>query len=96
MQTKEDFSSPKNSLYTLKINKALMDDIFQISTKYQYQTYADKINETQKSKLKLYIMPRLKVKQLKFKSVFKEKPIISKEPARLKESSNQIKTLKKI
>ena len=95
MQTKEDFSSPKNSLYTLKINKALMDDIFQISTKYQYQTYADKINETQKSKLKLYIMPRLKVKQLKFKSVFKEKPIISKEPARLKESSNQIKTLKK-
>ena len=94
-KTKEEFSSPKNSLYTLKINKALMKDIFQISTKYQYQTYADKINETQKFKLKLYIMPKSKVKQIKFKDVIKDKPNIFKEAARAKESSNQIKTLKK-
>ena len=92
--TKEEFSSPKNSLYTLKINKALMKDIFQVSAKYQYQTYAEKINETQKFKLKLYIMPKSKVKQLKFGVGYKEKPNVLKNP-KLKENSNQIKTLKK-
>ena len=92
---KEEFSSPKNSLYTLKVNKALMKDIFENSTKYQYQTYADKINETQKLKIKLYIMPKLKVKQIKFGNAFKEKPSIFRDSIRFKENSNQIKTLKK-
>ena len=92
---KEEFSSPKNSLYTLKVNKALMEDIYQNSTKYQYQTYANKINETQNMKIKLYIMPKLKVKQIKFGNAFKEKPSIFRDSIRFKENSNQIKTLKK-
>ena len=92
---KEEFSSPKNSLYTLKVNKALMEDIYQNSTKYQYQTYANKINETQNMKIKLYIMPKLKVKQTKYDSVFKEKPTFFFFFPKLRENSNQIKTLKK-
>ena len=92
---KEEFSSPKNSLYTLKVNKALMEDIYQNSTKYQYQTYANKINETQNMKIKLYIMPKLKVKQTKYDSVFKEKPTFFRDSPKLRENSNQIKTLKK-
>jgi len=95
LKTKEEFSSPKNSLCTLKINKSLMKDIYQNSTKYQYQTYADKINETQKFKLKLYIMPKSKVKQLKYDNVYKEKPTIFRDSPKGKENSNQIKTLKK-
>ena len=95
LKTKEEFSSPKNSLCTLKINKSLMKDIYQNSTKYQYQTYADKINETQKFKLKLYIMPKSKVKQLKYENVYKEKPTILRDSPKSKENSNQIKTLKK-
>lgn len=95
LKTKEEFSSPKNSLITLKINKSLMKDIYQNSTKYQYQTYADKINETQKFKLKLYIMPKSKVKQLKYENVYKEKPTILRDSPKSKENSNQIKTLKK-
>ena len=92
---KEEFSSPKNSLYTLKVNKALMEDIYQNSTKYQYQTYANKINETQNMKIKLYIMPKLKVKQTKYDTVFKEKPTFFRDSPKLRENSNQIKTLKK-
>ena len=95
LKTKEEFSSPKNSLCTLKINKSLMKDIYQNSTKYQYQTYADKINETQKFKLKLYIMPKSKVKQLKYENVYREKPTIFRDSPKGKENSNQIKTLKK-
>lgn len=96
LRTKEEFSSPKNSLCTLKINKALMNNISQLSNKYQYQTYADKINETQKFRLKLYIMPKSKIKQLKFTNTHKEKPIIfDNNETKIKENSNQIKTLKK-
>ena len=96
LRTREEFSSPKNSLCTLKINKALMNNISQLSNKYQYQTYADKINETQKFRLKLYIMPKSKIKQLKFTNSNKEKPIVfDNNETKIKENSNQIKTLKK-
>ena len=96
LRTKEEFSSPKNSLCTLKINKALMNNLSILSNKYQYQTYADKINETQNFRLKLYIMPKSKVKQLKFSNTQKEKPIIFENgETKIKENSNQIKTLKK-
>ena len=96
LRTKEEFSSPKNSLCTLKINKALMNNLSILSNKYQYQTYADKINETQNFRLKLYIMPKSKVKQLKFSTTQKEKPIIFENgETKIKENSNQIKTLKK-
>jgi hypothetical protein len=95
LRTQEEFSSPKNSLYTIKINKALMEDISQLSTKYQYQTYANKINEEQKFRLKLYIMPKSKVKQLKLSQIQKEKPLILKDNVKIKENLNEIKTLKK-
>ena len=73
-----------------------MNNISQLSNKYQYQTYADKINETQKFRLKLYIMPKSKIKQLKFTNSNKEKPIVfDNNETKIKENSNQIKTLKK-
>ena len=96
LKTKEEFSSPKNSLYTIKINKALMSNISNSLSKYQYQTYADKINEYQKFKLKLYIMPKSKVKQMKFTNEYKSKPNLNNEDGpKVKENSNEIKTLKK-
>lgn len=96
LKTKEEFSSPKNSLYTIKINKALMSNISKSLNKYQYQIYADKINEIQKFRLKLYIMPKSRVKQIKFHNSYKEKSnIANNEGAKIKENSNEIKTLKK-
>jgi hypothetical protein len=62
---KEEFSSPKNSLLTLKINKALIKNISESVSKYQYQSYAKKINDRQTHRLKLYIMPKANIKQLK-------------------------------
>ena len=95
LRTKEDFLSPKNSLFTLKVNKAIMNNISDISSKYQYQTYADKINETQKFRLKLYIMPKLKIKQLKYQDPYTEKYNLSKSSPKFKGNTNEIKTLKK-
>ena len=90
---KEEFSSPKNSLLTLKINKALIKNISQTISKYQYQSYAKKINERQAYRLKLCIMPRTNVKQLKYsleinrlkENEFKKNTAIesSKKPATL-------------
>ena len=96
LKTKEEFSSPKNSLYTLKINKALIHNISKSLNKYQYQIYADKINEIQKFRLKLYIMPKSRVKQIQFHNSYKEKSnIINNDSVKIKENSNEIKTLKK-
>jgi hypothetical protein len=73
-----------------------MKDIFENSTKYQYQTYADKINEIQKFRLKLYIMPKSRVKQIKFQTSYKTKPnLLNVDGTKIKENSNEIKTLKK-
>ena len=73
-----------------------MSNISNSISKYQYQTYADKINEYQKFKLKLYIMPKSKVKQMKFTNEYKSKPNLNNEDGpKVKENSNEIKTLKK-
>ena len=72
-----------------------MNNISDISSKYQYQTYADKINETQKFRLKLYIMPKLKIKQLKYQDPYTEKYNLSKSSPKFKGNTNEIKTLKK-
>ena len=62
----ENFVSPKNSLMTLKINNQLIKNISDYATKYEYNSYAEKINENQIKKLKLLIMPKLKIKLSKF------------------------------
>ena len=66
LRGKEEFSSPKNSLLTLKINKALIKNISKTISKYQYQSYVNKINEKQTYKLKLCIMPKTNIKELKY------------------------------
>ena len=58
----ENYRSPKNSLLTLKINNQLINNIKESVVNYQYNSYAEKINETQKKKLKLLIMPKLNIK----------------------------------
>ena len=96
LKTQGEFSSPKNSLYTIKVNRALMSNISNSLNKYQYQTYADKINEIQKFRLKLYIMPKSRVKQIKFQTSYKTKPnLLNVDGTKIKENSNEIKTLKK-
>ena len=67
LREKEEFSSPMNSLLTLKMNKALLNNISQKISKYQYQIYANKINERQTYKLKLCIMPKTSIKELKYR-----------------------------
>ena len=96
LRGKEEFSSPKNSLLTLKINKALIKNISQSISKYQYQIYANRINEKQTYKLKLCIMPKTNIKELKYHFEFnnqKEKDIKGKDF--LKGNSKKIITLNK-
>ena len=62
----ESFLSPKNSLMTLKINNQLINNIKESVTKYQYNSFAEKINENQQNKLKLLIMPKLSIKFTKY------------------------------
>ena len=62
----ENYISPKNSLMTLKINNQLINNIKESVINYQYNSYAEKINETQQNKLKLLIMPKLNIKLAKF------------------------------
>ena len=50
-----------------------MRNISKSLNKYQYQIYADKINEIQKFRLKLYIMPKSRVKQIKFHNSYNNK-----------------------
>ena len=62
----ENYRSPKNSLMTLKINNQLINNIKESVVNYQYNSYVEKINEVQKNKLKLLIMPKLNIKLTKF------------------------------
>ena len=66
---KEDFLDPKNSLLTIKINNELINNIKDASLNYQYDSYVDKINENQKNRLKLFIMPKANIKPLKFHQI---------------------------
>ena len=93
---KEEFSSPKNSLLTLKINKALIKNISESVSKYQYQSYAKKINDRQTHRLKLYIMPKANIKQLKYSlELNKIKDNQIKKSSGIKESTRKIITLNK-
>ena len=62
----ERFSGPKNSLLTLKINNQLINRIKETSASYLYNSYVDQINENQKNKLKLLIMPKMNIKVIKY------------------------------
>ena len=62
----ENYISPNNSLMTLKINNQLINNIRECVKKYEYNSYAEKINENQQKKLKLLIMPKLNIKFTKF------------------------------
>ena len=80
LNDKEEFSSPKNSLLTLKINKDLIKKISEKISKYQYQRYVNKINQSQVYKLKLCIMPKTSVRELKYNlEMNKQKEDKSKE-----------------
>ena len=62
----EKFTSPENSLLTLKINNQVIKNLKEASANYQYNSYVDQINENQKNKLKLLIMPKMNIKVMKF------------------------------
>ena len=62
----EKFKDPENSLLTLKINNQLYNNVKESASNYQYNSYADKINENQKNKLKLLIMPKTNIKVMKY------------------------------
>lgn len=98
LRTKEEFVSPKNSLQTLKINKALLKNISHTISKYQYQTYAKKINERQTYRLKLCLQPKTIVKDLKFHLEQKRQQLQQQNEAKkdpLRESTSKIITLDK-
>ena len=62
----ETFSNPINSLMTLKINNQLINSLKETSASYLYNSYVDQINENQKNKLKLLIMPKMNIKVMKY------------------------------
>ena len=62
----EKFSNPKNSLFTLKINNQLINNLKETSANYTYNSYVNLINENQKNKLKLLIMPKMNIKIMKY------------------------------
>ena len=96
LRSKEEFTSPKNSLLTLKINKSLLKNMSESLSKYQYQTFANKINERQTYKLKLCLMPRPNIKELKYHyELNRQREIESKKNSILKDGSNKIVTLDK-
>ena len=98
LRSKEQFVSPKNSLQTLKINKALLKNISHTISKYQYQTYVKKINARQAYKLKLCLQPKVIIKDLKYhleqnKQQQQQQQNDTKKD--LKESTSKIVTLDK-
>ena len=62
----EKFTNPKNSLLILKINNQLINNLKESGANYQYNAYVDLINEHQKNKLKLLIMPKTNTKVIKY------------------------------
>lgn len=97
LRSKEEFVSPKNSLQTLKVNKALLKNISHTISKYQYQSYAKKINDRQTYKLKLCLQPKAIIKDLKYHLEQKRQQQQQNETKKdnLKDSTNKIATLDK-
>ena len=61
---KDEFSSPKNSLLTLKVNKALMERMNCLMSSTQYDSYTKMYNKLQFDKIKKNIMPKPNIKIL--------------------------------
>ena len=61
---KDEFSSPKNSLLTLKVNKALMERMNCLMSSTQYDSYTKIYNKLQFDKIKKNIMPKPNIKIL--------------------------------
>ena len=61
---KDDFTSPKNALMTLKVNKALMDRMNCVMTSTQYDSFIKMYNKVQFDKVKENIMPKPHIKLL--------------------------------
>ena len=97
LRSREEFASPKNSLQTLKINKALLKNISHTISKYQYQTYVKKINARQAYKLKLCLQPKAIVKDLKYHLEQKKQQQKQQNDTKrdLRESTSKIVTLDK-
>jgi hypothetical protein len=97
LRSKEEFVSPKNSLQTLKVNKALLKNIAHTLSKYQYQTYAKKINARQTYKLKLCLQPKAIIKDLKYHLEQKNQQQKPENDTKkdLRESTNKVVTLDK-
>ena len=92
----EVYSSPKNSLLTLKLNKSLINDVSNAISSYQYQLYANKINDRQKDKLRLFIMPKTNVKIMKYRiEKNKQKQNDFKKASVLDEGTKKILTIDK-
>ena len=61
-----EYESPLNSLMTLKVNKSIIQKISEDINNYQYQTFATIINNHQKDKIKLCMMPKPLVKGIQY------------------------------
>ncbi len=61
---KSEFNSPKHSLFTLKVNKALMDRMNCVMSSTQYDSYNQMYNKVQFNKIKNHIMPKPHIKLL--------------------------------
>ena len=68
-----EYDSPQNSLMTLKINKSIIKKMEQDITNYQYNAYATIINNHQRDKIKLCMMPKSFVKGIKYHLNFENK-----------------------
>ena len=63
---KSQYDSPQNSLMTLKINKSLLKKMEQDISNCQYNAYATLINNHQRDKIKLCMMPKSSIKGIKY------------------------------
>ena len=61
---KDVFTSPKNALMTLKVNKALMDRMNCLMSSTQYDSFNNMYNKVQFDKVKINLMPKPHVKLL--------------------------------
>ena len=92
----EKFKDPENSLLTLKINSQLYNKVKESASNYQYNSYADKINENQKNKLKLLIMPKTNIKVMKYAfEINKNKRQFDKNNTEGDEKSKKLLTINK-
>ena len=92
----EKFSDPKNSLFTLKINNQIINNLKETSANYTYNSYVNLINENQQNKLKLLIMPKMNIKVMKYAFELKKNEInLDYHKAEGEEKSKKVVTINK-